>query len=307
MKTQTKLFTVLGITAALVLALAAGGWFINTAFAQGPWQGGNWGAMHNNQAVFDLLKTTQTDLLKERQAGTSLLDIATAKGVSEQALLDALLQPMTQMQAWMAQMHPQSNTAQMTEWMRQQFAQDLRVTQYGTMTDMHLLGGVANGYGMMGNWNGGNDFGGMMNGNGMMGGGMMGGWNGNNGYGGMMGGWNGNNGYGGMMGGWNNAPNINATPVPATQPVDQEIKLTARNFKFDPASVQVKPGATVKFTVTNQDNFAHNMVSQDGKLGYALLPANQTTSILWTAPNQAGTFNVLCTWHPGMQLQVVVK
>ncbi len=60
----------------------------------------------------------------------------------------------------MTQKHPLSNTAQMTEWMRQQFAQDLRVAQFGTLTDMHLFGGRMDG-GMMGS--------------GMVGGGMMGG------------------------------------------------------------------------------------------------------------------------------------
>ncbi|MBI4670903.1 MAG: cupredoxin domain-containing protein [Chloroflexi bacterium] len=317
MKTQTKLLIVVGITAALVLALVAGGWFINTAFAQGPWQGGNWGAMHNNQAVLDLLKTNANDLLQQRQQGKSWLDIASAKGVSEQALTDALLQPVTQMHAWMAQNYPQANAAQMTEWMRQQIAQDIRVAQYGTMTDMHVFAGSMmnaphngarmgnwngngyggmmggwNGNGMMGNWNGANGFGGMMNG------GMMGNWNGTNGFGGMMG--------GGMMGGWNNAPSVNATPVPSTQSVDKEINLTARNFKFDPTRVEVKKGETIKFKITNQDNFAHNAVSQDGKLVYTVLPANQTTSVVWTAPNQTGTYTIICTWHPGMQFQIVV-
>lgn len=327
---KTKLFTGIGIALVLVAALAISGWFLNTAFAQGPWQGGNWGAMHNNQAVLTLLKTNDStslgDLLKERQAGKSWLDIATAKGVSEQALTDALLQPMTQMQSWMTQQYPQLNATQMTEWMRQQIAQDLRVAQYGTMTDMHvfghgMMGGMMNGNGMMGGSNG---FGGMMNGNngfgGMMGGGMMGG---NNGFGGMMNGngmmgngmmgnWNGNNGFGGMMsggmmGGWNTAPNVNATPVPSTQSVDREIALTTRNFKFDPPRVTVNAGETVKFTIINQDNFAHNAVSQDGKLAYTVLPANQTTAIVWTAPTQKGTYTVICTWHPGMQFQIVVE
>ena len=137
-------------------------------------------------------------------------------GVSESALIDALLQPMTQMSSWMTQHHLQSGVTQMTEWMTQQIAQDIRVAQYGAMTDMHVFGGaVMNG--MMGNGNGNNGFGGMMNGHGMMGG-MMG---------------------GGMMGGWNNTPNVNATPVPSTQKLDREIQLTARNFQFDRSNSRV--------------------------------------------------------------------
>lgn len=317
MKTSTKFFTVIGATIVLVLALVITGWSLNTAFAQGPWQGGNWGTMHNNQALFDLLKTNESDLLQQRQQGKSWLDIATAKGVSEQALTDALFQPVTQMHAWMGQNYPQANTTQMTEWMRSQFSQDLRVAQYGTMTDMHVFGGSMMNGGMMSNWNGNNGFGGMMNGNngfsGLMNGGMMGGWSGNNGFGGMM---NGNNGFGGMMnggmmggmmGGSFNTPNVNATPVPSTQKIDREIKITAQNFKFEPTNVQVKKGETIKFNITNQDSFAHNVMSQEGKLVYTLLPANQTTSIVWVVPNQAGTSTVICTFHPGMQFQIVVE
>lgn len=291
MKTQTKLFTVVGIAALLVVALAIGGWFVNTAFAQGPWQGGFMGMGLNNQAVLTLLKTNESDLLKQRQQGKSLLDIASAQSVSEQALTDALLQPMNQMQGWMMQNYPQANTAQMTEWMRQQFAQDIRVVQYGTMTDMHILGGsMMNG--MMGNGNGNNGFGGMMGGGNSGSGGMM---NGN----GMMG--------GGMMGGWNNTPNVNATSVPSTQKIDREVTLTARNFKFSPATVTVKKGETVKFTIANQDSFAHNFVSRDGNIIYTEVPANSTQSVTWVAPTQAGTFTAICTYHPGMQLQIVVE
>lgn len=313
MKTRTKLLITIGISAVVLLGLIAGGWLINTASAQGPWQGGNWGGMHNNQAILALLKSDESELQQQRQQGKSWLDIATAKAVSEQELSGALLQPMTQMQGWMTQNYPQSNAAQMTEWMRQQIAQDIRVSQFGTMTDMHVFGGtmmgnwngkgfggMMNGLGMMGNWNGSNGFGGMMSGSGM-----MGNWNGNNGSGGMM------NGYGmmgrGMMGGWNNTPNVNVTPVPSTHKVDREIQLTAHNFQFDPTHVTAKAGETVKFTIVNQDNFAHNAVSQGGALPYTVLPANQTTSILWAAPKQAGTYTVICTWHPGMQFQIVVE
>lgn len=306
MKTQIRLFTGIGIALVLVAALAIGGWFLNTAFAQGPSQGGNWSVMHNNQAVLDLLKSSESDLLQERQAGKSWLDIATTKDVSEQTLTDAMLQPMTQMSSWMTQNHPQTNVAQMTEWMRQQIAQDIRVTQYGTMTDMHIFSGpmmngvphngammggnsMMNGNGMMGTGNGNNGFGGMM-GSGMMSGGMM--------NGGMM---------GGMMDGSFNTPNVNATPVPSTQKIDREVNLTVSNFTFAPAKVTVKQGETVKFTIVNQDKFAHNVISQDGKLGYTVLAANQTSSVVWSAPNQAGTFTVICTWHPGMQFTIEVE
>ncbi len=103
-----KILTGVGIAAVLTLALVAGGWFVNSAYAQGPTQNSQfgYGACHNNQAVLDLLKISATDVQAQREAGTSLLDSATAKSVSEEDLVDALVQPMTQMQSWMAQNYP---------------------------------------------------------------------------------------------------------------------------------------------------------------------------------------------------------
>ena len=124
--------------------------------------------------------------------------------------------------------------------------------------------------------------------------GMMGGQNG-----GMMGGR-------GMMGGFGNAPTINATPVPSSQPIDREVKITAHNLQFDLTRVVVKKGETVKFTITNQDAVAHNFGSQDGNITYAFLPPNATQSVVWVA-SEKGTYTALCTLHAGMQMQIVVE
>ncbi len=132
---------------------------------------------------------------------------------------------------------------------------------------------------------------GMMGNGGMMGGGMMG-------SGGMM---------GGMHSGFNSVPNVNVTPVAPNQPIDREINLTPRNFQFDPARVVIKNGETVKFVFVNQDAFAHNVVSQAGGISYTYLPANATVSLLWRAPQEAKTFDALCTFHPGMKIQIVVE
>ncbi len=157
---------IVGTTIAVVFAVAllVVGVFVASAYAQGPTQNPNafYGAMHNNQALLALLKISQSDLVAQRQAGKSLLDIATAKGVSEQQLLDVLVQPIAGMHGWMAQNYPQSNANQMTQYMRDWIAKDIRVAQYGTMTDFRLLGGM--GPTMMNGFNGANGFGGMMGG-----------------------------------------------------------------------------------------------------------------------------------------------
>lgn len=182
----------LGIAVGALGVAVGGAGVISTAFAQGPAQNQNGVACHDNTAVLNLLKMSSADLLKERQAGKSLADIAKAKEVTENQLLDALVAPMLVMHA---QMPNQANVAAMNQAMRDYFAKDIKETKFGTMTDYRLgLGG--NGRGMMGGWNGSNMMGGQQ-------GGMMNGWNGSNmmnGWqGGMMNGWNGS----GMMNGWN--------------------------------------------------------------------------------------------------------
>ncbi len=184
MNTKIKIALTLGLAAVLALGLAAGGWSVYTAYAQtgSPTPTYGWGGCHNGQAVFDLLKTSAADLLAQRQAGKSLLDIATAKGVSEQALTDALMAPIESMHSWMEQNYPGFNDEPMDQAMRSQISRDIRESKFGTMTDFRLFGGPG---GMMGGWNG------------TWPGGMMNGWNNGNGAwpGGMMGG------RGGMMGG----------------------------------------------------------------------------------------------------------
>lgn len=187
-----------GIAGLLVLGVVAGALgfgIVSTAFAQGPTPGQNgfpgYAACHNSTAVLDLLKVSAADLLKERQAGKSLLEIAKTKEVDEAKLTDALLQPVSAMHAWMGQTYGNKTYAdQMTQLMRDQIAKDIRESKIGTMTDMRLglfgtTGQGSAGYGMMGG-----------------GYGMMGGWNGQTGLG-MMGRWsNGTNSNGGMMGNW---------------------------------------------------------------------------------------------------------
>ncbi len=111
-----------------------------------------------------------------------------------------------------------------------------------------------------------------------------------------------------MLGGANYgyAPYANATPVPADTPIDREIKITARNFQFDPVRIAVRQGETIKFIIANQDVIPHDFVGAFGKIGYIFAPANTTQSVVWVA-SQKGTYVALCTFHPGMQIQIVVE
>ena len=127
------------------------------------------------------------------------------------------------------------------------------------------------------------------------------------GRGGMMGGYGG----GGMMGGYYNqdqtAPTAAPTQTGATPAaVDQEIKITADDLRFNPSRITVKAGSTVRFVITNNDAVPHNFFSQPANIPYLALPANSTQTLVWTAPTREGTYTALCTLHPGMLLQIVV-
>lgn len=129
------------------------------------------------------------------------------------------------------------------------------------------------------------------------------------GPGNMMGG-GGMMGNGGMMGyGYSQTgPIVQPTPMGVTPvAVDREIQISAANFRFIPDRIAVKPGETVRFVITNQDNALHNFVVQDADLPYLPLPAGATQSVVWTAPTKASTYTAVCTFHAGMSMSIVVK
>ncbi|HLB48150.1 MAG TPA: cupredoxin domain-containing protein [Anaerolineales bacterium] len=141
--------------------------------------------------------------------------------------------------------------------------------------------------------------------------GMMGrGWSGYGSWGmgpGMMGSY----GYGhmgGMMGGYGGwGYGSGAAPQGTPIPVDEEIQLEAANFRFDPATITVKAGETVRLVVANKDGTPHNLYSPEAALAYTLLPAGVVQSVTFTAPTTPGTYLTVCTFHPGMNLEIVVK
>ncbi len=138
--------------------------------------------------------------------------------------------------------------------------------------------------------------------------GMMGqGWSGygNGGWGmgpGMMGGYS--YGHMGGYGGWGNS---NVAPQGTPAPVNEVIQLSAASFRFDPATVTVKTGETARLTVANKDGVPHNLYGSNLALAYTLLPSGVSRSVTFPAPTTPGTYLAVCTFHPGMSLQIVVK
>ncbi|MBI3910734.1 MAG: cupredoxin domain-containing protein [Armatimonadetes bacterium] len=112
---------------------------------------------------------------------------------------------------------------------------------------------------------------------------------------------------GGMMAGYDGWGYGYGAPQGTPVPVDEEIQLSATNFRFDPATVTVKAGEAVRLNIVNQDGVPHNLYGLDVPIAYALLPAGVSRAVTFTAPTTAGRYQAVCTFHPGMTLDIIVK
>ena len=86
----------------------------------------------------------------------------------------------------------------------------------------------------------------------------------------------------------------------SNQPGANEVWM--QNMAFDPTSITVSVGTTVKWT--NKDSFTHNVTSSTGAFSSGSMASNATFSFQF---NSAGTYNYSCTIHPGMNGTVIVQ
>jgi len=98
--------------------------------------------------------------------------------------------------------------------------------------------------------------------------------------------------------------------APATT---REFKVTATDFKFDPADQTFKPGEKLKLTMTNKGGVDHTWVLMDAsgaELTKLEVKVGATASKDFTAP-AAGTYNIVCDIaghkEAGMQAKATVK
>jgi plastocyanin len=75
-----------------------------------------------------------------------------------------------------------------------------------------------------------------------------------------------------------------------------------KNFAFDPATLTVAAGTTVRFV--NDDSEAHTVTARDGSFNSDGLDTNDSWSFRFTKP---GTYAYFCQLHPYMKGTVVVK
>ena len=80
------------------------------------------------------------------------------------------------------------------------------------------------------------------------------------------------------------------------------IKITIKNFKFDPANATVPLGATV--TWKNLDDEAHSVRAAEGQFRSAALDQNESFSFKFDRP---GSFQYGCSLHAKMAGIVIVR
>jgi plastocyanin len=80
-------------------------------------------------------------------------------------------------------------------------------------------------------------------------------------------------------------------------------EVTMQDIKFDPSNVTIDAGQTV--TWTNDDSVGHDVTGDDFKSGDP--GAMQNGDTFEHTFDTAGTFDYVCTVHPGMEGSVTVK
>ena len=75
-----------------------------------------------------------------------------------------------------------------------------------------------------------------------------------------------------------------------------------KNFQYQPAQLNVKPGETVTFR--NDDIYAHTVTADDGSFNSGLIPGGKTWTLKITQP---ATIAYHCIPHPNMKAQLVVS
>ena len=94
---------------------------------------------------------------------------------------------------------------------------------------------------------------------------------------------------------------VTTIQVPQTTSSVSDNTIRIKNFAFDPASIRVKMGSTVRWL--NQDSVPHRILFSDGA-DSTVLAASQSWSRKF---DRAGIYDYACTIHPSMQGTVIVE
>jgi plastocyanin len=92
----------------------------------------------------------------------------------------------------------------------------------------------------------------------------------------------------------------NSSETPTVSAGGKTIEVTIQGFAFNPSSITISPGDTVKWT--NMDSATHTVVGDDISSGN--LKNGDSYQQTFTKP---GTYNYHCSIHPSMLGTVIVK
>jgi len=96
-------------------------------------------------------------------------------------------------------------------------------------------------------------------------------------------------------------PTVTTIPAPQTTTSVSANTIPIKNFAFDPPSMTVKVGSTVRWV--NQDSVPHRILFTDGADSTILAPMQS-----WSRKfDRAGTYDYSCTIHPTMQGTIIVE
>jgi len=96
-------------------------------------------------------------------------------------------------------------------------------------------------------------------------------------------------------------PTVTTIPVPQTTHSVSANTILIKNFAFDPASMTVTVGSTVRWV--NQDSVPHRILFTDGADSTILAPMQS-----WSRKfDRTGTYDYSCTIHPTMQGTIIVE
>ena len=94
---------------------------------------------------------------------------------------------------------------------------------------------------------------------------------------------------------------VTSIPVPRTTSSVSANTINITNFAFDPASITINLGSTVRWV--NRDSVPHRILFADGADSKILAPSQS-----WSRKfDGTGTFDYVCTIHPAMQGTVIVE
>jgi plastocyanin len=92
-----------------------------------------------------------------------------------------------------------------------------------------------------------------------------------------------------------------AAPSSSSPAQESESVITISDFAYK-VPVSVAPGATI--TIRNDDSQAHTVTSKDGGFDVKIDPKGTATL---KAPDKAGSYTFVCTFHANMTSTLVVK